>query len=410
MLMSAAIASEQQEEFSIREYPQLIKYMGSKAKIIKFVSESIESIHDGGAVCDLFSGAASLSGALGRSYPIHTNDIQNYSALIASVYLQPINQIDAEALFQDARNNYQKAKSKLPADLAYKGFSSLEEFNEIEERNRDLINYNFRHHYHLFLKNYSGTWWSAEQCLWIDAIKQAIDKRIKNGHWGQPEYALAMSTLMHAMAYSSQGTGHYAQYRDAKTESSMLDINIYRQKKLQDLFVNKLKQMSEWSRDNVLDLGHSITTLDYKDCLKQLEGGTVYADPPYAFVHYSRFYHAMETLCLYDYPELQIKGGSLVKGRYREERHQSPFCIRTQVDGAFEELFKGIKKAGANLALSYSNTAMITLEQLLEISERVLKSKYEIWVEDQDHHHMTMGRANDRHREVKELMLSARKK
>ena len=118
----------------------------------------------------------------------------------------------------------------------------------------------------------------------------------------------------------------------------------------------------------------------------------------------------METLCLYDYPELQIKGGSLVKGRYREERHQSPFCIRTQVDGAFEELFKGIKKAGANLALSYSNTAMITLEQLLEISERVLKSKYKIWVEDQDHHHMTMGRANDRHREVKELMLLARKK
>jgi adenine-specific DNA-methyltransferase len=180
--------------------------------------------------------------------------------------------------------------------------------------------------------------------LWIDAIKQAIDKRVKNEEYGQAEYALTMSTLLHAMAYSSQGTGHYAQYRDAKTESSMLDINIYRQKRLQDLFEKKISQMTSWSKENVIDLDHTITTLDYKDCLEKLGGGTIYADPPYAFVHYSRFYHAMETLCLYDYPKLQIKGGNLVKGRYREERHQSPFCIRTQVSGAFECLFSGVNK------------------------------------------------------------------
>ena len=393
-----------------RAYPQLIKYMGSKAKIINFVSESIRSIYDGGVVCDLFSGAASLSGALGSSYPILTNDIQHYSSLIASVYLKPIKDIDVDSLLQDATSNYQKAKSKITSNITYEGFNSLQEFNEIEERNRALINQNFRHHYHLFVKNYSGTWWSGEQCLWIDAIKQAIDKRFKNNEFSQAEYSLTMSTLLHAMAYSSQGTGHYAQYRDAKTESSMLDINIYRQKKLQELFVNKLDQMIIWSKENVIDLDHSISTLDYTDCLKQLNGGTVYADPPYAFVHYSRFYHAMETLCLYDYPNLQVKGGSIVKGRYREERHQSPFCIKTQVNRAFEKLFSGVKNAGANLALSYSDTAMISLEALLDISSKTLKSNYQIWVENLDHQHMTMGRLNDRSRDVKELMLLARKK
>ncbi|GAB1257275.1 DNA adenine methylase [Aurantivibrio plasticivorans] len=402
--------SEEDQSVTPRAYPQLIKYMGSKAKIINFVSESIQSIYDGGVVCDLFSGAASLSGALGSSYPILTNDIQHYSSLIASVYLKPVKKIDTESLMQDAKDNYKKARSKITIAIDYEGFSSLEEFNEIEERNRSLINQTFRHHYHLFVKNYSGTWWSAEQCLWIDAIKQAIDKRVKSGEFKQAEYALTMSTLLHAMAYSSQGTGHYAQYRDAKTESSMLDINIYRQKILQDLFINKLDQMIIWSKENVTDLNHSITTLDYTDCLKKLNGGTVYADPPYAFVHYSRFYHAMETLCLYDYPELQIKGGSIVKGRYREERHQSPFCIRTQVNGAFEDLFSGVKKAGANLALSYSDSAMISLETLLDISEKTLKSNYEVWVEDLDHTHMTMGRLKDRSRDVKELMLLARKK
>ena len=394
----------------IREYPQLIKYMGSKAKIINFVSESIESVYDGGVICDLFAGACSLSGALGKTYPIHSNDIQNYSAIISSVYLKPIQSIDVEDLIQDATINYKKAKMNLPTNLDYSGFSSLAQFNKIEKNNRKLINKNFRNHYHLFLKNYSGTWWSAEQCLWIDAIKQSIDKRVKRNEWGDAEYSFSMAILLHAMAYSSQGTGHYAQYRDAKTEYSMKDINIYRQKKLQDLFVRKFNQMQEWAENNVEDLNHTTSTEDYKSCLKDLDGGTVYADPPYAFVHYSRFYHAMETLCLYDYPNLQIKGGSMVKGRYREERHQSPFCIKTQVEGAFEDLFNGVKSAGANLALSYSDTAMITLDRLLDISGKILNSNYEIWVEDMDHQHMTMGRANDRSRDVKELILLARKK
>ena len=397
-------------EVEIREYPQFIKYMGSKAKIINFVSESIESVYDGGVVCDLFSGACSLSGALGGKYPIHSNDIQHYSALIGSVYLKPIKNIAVEELIQCATLNYRKAKSKLPMDLDYSGFSSLEEFNDIEKLNRTLIKESFRNRYHLFLKNYSGTWWSAEQCIWIDAIKQAIDKRVNNGEWGKSEYAFSMAMLMHAMAYCSQGTGHYAQYRNAKNESSMEDINIYRQKNLQDLFVRKFNQMKIWVKNNVVNLGHKTTTLDYTKCLQKLQGGTVYADPPYAFVHYSRFYHAMETLCLYDYPELQFKGGSIVKGRYREGRHQSPFCIKSQVEGAFEKLFTGVEKAGANLALSYSDNAMITMDSLSAISQKILNSNYEVWVEDLDHQHMTMGRRNDRSREVKELILLARRK
>ncbi len=415
MSTSAAIevdqtSSDVRNDFEKRAYPQLIKYMGSKAKIIKFISESIESVYDGGTVCDLFSGACSLSGALGAKYPIHTNDIQNYSALIASVYLNPIKDIDVNELLQDVSLYYKKAKAKLPMEMEYSGFTSLEEFNRIEELNRTLIMESFRNRYHLFLKNYSGTWWSAEQCIWIDAFKQAIDKKTKNGDWGKAEYAFSMACLMHAMAYCSQGTGHYAQYRDAKSQSSMADINIYRQKNLQDLFVNKFNKMKAWARENVVDLGHKATTLDYTKCLRKLDGGTVYADPPYGFVHYSRFYHALETLCLYDYPELQIKGGSMVKGRYREGRHQSPFCIQTQVEGAFEALFSGVNSSRTNLALSYSNTAMISLERLLAISKRVLNSNYEVWVEDLDHHHMTMGRFNDRSREVKELILLARKK
>lgn len=393
-----------------REYPKLIKYMGSKANIIEFVSESIQSVYTSGIVCDLFSGAANLSGALGSTYPMISNDIQNYSSMLASVYLNPIKKIYVDELLHDMTINYKKAKSKLNIELGYNNFTSLEEFNEIEETNRLLINKSFKHHYHLFLKNYSGTWWSASQCMWIDAIKQAIDKNYRKVSGRNAEYALVMSTLMYAMAYCSQGTGHYGEYRSSKDVSSMKNIKIYREKVLQDIFINKLKKMIIWVEENVVKRNHSITTLDYRDCMKKLDGGTVYADPPYSYAHYSRFYHAIETLCLYDYPDLQVKGGNIVKGRYREKRHQSPFCIKTQVECAFNELFSGVKKAGSNLALSYSDMAMVKPERLVEISKGILKYEYEIWVENVDHRHMTMGRKKNGSREVKEIMLLAMKR
>lgn len=394
----------------VRAFPQQIKYMGSKAKLASFVADSIASVYSGGVVCDLFAGSGAISGALGAKYKIHSNDIQSYSKHLASVYLHPSRELNGDEIISDARRIYRKIRQTIPETLSYPTCCTLEEFNAIEKQNRTLFDRNFNHRYHLFLKYYSGTWWSAEQCLWIDAIKQVIDKKFRQGVWGAPEYSVAMTVLMYAMAYSSQGTGHYAQYRDANTESGMKDINLYRQKDVATLFRVRMDRLYPWIQQNVVDLGHTTSTLDYVECLRVLKGGVIYADPPYAFVHYSRFYHAMETICLYDYPIVQKKMGEFVKGRYREGRHQSPFCIKSQVCTAFESLFSGAKNAGSNLALSYSNTAMIGPVQLLDIASVGLGESYDIWLEDRDHKHMTMGRQADRDREVKELMLLARKK
>ena len=143
---------------------------------------------------------------------------------------------------------------------------------------------------------------------------------------------------------------------------------------------------------------------DFKDALDIFEGGTIYADPPYCFVHYSRFYHALETLVLYDYPEIQKKNNVIVKGRYREERHQSPFCIKTKVEGAFLNMFKGVKNTESQLALSYSNTGMISLEIMMEIASSVWDSS-NIEILTTDHQHMTLGRQGTRYRDVKECLL-----
>ncbi len=414
MSLNAIRSREPLTRFEKREYPQVIKYMGSKAKLMDFVLEGLNVATVGDTVCDLFAGACSLSGAIGDQTRIITNDIQNYSKAIAHVYLHRLSDkataIDIHGLCDDVGDLVTKTLHDLGGDYSYPVSASLEEFNAIEARNRALIGANFDHDYHLFLKYYSGTWWSAEQCAWIDALRCTIDGLLNRREINTGDHAILLTCAMHAMAYCGQGTGHYAQYRDAKTQSSMRDINIYRQKSFQAYFVRKFIAIRNWNRRFVSSkTDHQFEALDYQDCIKNLSEATIYADPPYAFVHYSRFYHAIETFVLYDYPDLQVKAGQVVKGRYREERHQSPFSIRSKVPKAFEDLFTGVRLTGSNIVLSYSNTALLDLLQIGSIAADVFGSTYSVEVLTKDYQHMTMGRRADRMRDVEEALLIARR-
>ena len=60
-----------------------------------------------------------------------------------------------------------------------------------------------------------------------------------------------------------------------------------------------------------------------------------------------------------------------MNGLYRDDRHQSPFSIKSKVVTAFTNLFKGCKKFDAPIILSYSpsNTDQNGRTRLLEIDE-----------------------------------------
>jgi adenine-specific DNA-methyltransferase len=451
-----------------KNIPSLIKYMGSKTEIINYVISGLNEIHKvNQPVCDLFAGSATLAGAL-RNNDIEyiSNDIQLYSSVLAKTYLlhydwelyPSIDEliIEAETLEAEWKGLFSEFWSKTDYERTF----SLDTFTEIEEYQRAVINStDFQNTikqssgaikgYHLFTKLYSGTYWSFRQCVWIDILRAIADK-YKNI---EPLYNLVLSSTMYAMAYNSQSTGHYAQFRKAEKESSMNDILLYRRKNIKDFFKRKYEEL----RGTLANRHTNVKTysLDYIDCLDKLDKGTlVYADPPYCFVHYSRFYHALETFIKYDYPEIKYEG------RYRNDRHQSPFCIRTQVREAFQKLFSKVSKNDCELVLSYSNsaTSMIGLDSLLfdsytifnevsslnenECEERIklyleeknkneskndqtievninLNSiltpeegvipKYEVLLKMFEHIHSTMGRREDKDRDVLETLIIIRK-
>jgi len=380
--------------------PHLLKYMGSKREIIDFVTDAIKSLDvESTWLCDLFAGTSVVAGSLKSHYNIHVNDIQAYSAVLANTYLSNLK----GTIKPDALNIIKIKANKLVKEFLnehpqltfdYDNANSLEDFIALERAQQKLIDKDFKIGFHLFAKNFSGTYWSYDQCVWIDSLRAVAEQYI-----GSPEYYAILSSLIFAMSYVSQSTGHYAQYRDT-TKENMLDILSYRNRDIWEYFERKFIELNinlngEASRE------YKITTLDYLDCLRIIENGSiVYADPPYQSVHYSRFYHALETLVKYDYPKV------LHKGRYRDDRHQSPFCKKTTVNNAFSSLFESVRKADAHLVLSYSDSGMITLENIEEIARKIFKTDYAYTLHQRGHVHSTMGRSDERNQDVMEYILN----
>lgn len=382
----------------INKLPHLLKYMGSKREIIDFVKESINSLEvKDGWLCDLFAGTGIVSGSLKGDYNIHANDVQQYSSVLSYTYLSKlkgnvastaINQIYSEVA--DIVNEFKLKYSKFTFD--YSLVTNFEQFKLLEQNQQSLLNESFDLGFHLFTKYYSGTYWSFNQCIWIDSIRAVAEK-----YNGKPEYYAILSSLIYSMSYASQSTGHYAQFRDVTIEN-MSDIMIYRKKEIWPNFEKKFNDVTQNINGNTRDF--RVTTLDYIDCLRIIDPNSIiYADPPYQSVHYSRFYHALETLIKYDYPKVYYKG------RYRDDRHQSPFCKKTTVKKAFLMLFEAVKHKKSHLVLSYSDTGMISLEEIQKLGKQFLTDQYSSYVLDKSHTHSKMGRSDLKNQDVTEYSI-----
>ena len=380
--------------------PHLMKYMGSKRELLDFIISSINDLDiESNWFCDLFSGTSVVGCSLKDEYNVQINDIQIYTSIFANTYLPNINKLINSTELEKIKDRvlfYVDEFYRKYPDLIfdYNSIDNYEKLTKLEIQQQNLIYSNFEIGFHLFVKYYSGTYWSYTQCVWIDSIRAVAEE-----YKGKSDYYIILSSLIYAMSYTSQSTGHFAQFRDV-TESNMHDIMLYRIRDIWTYFDKKFLEIL-----NMVDVEatnrYTITTLDYLDCLRLIERNTiVYADPPYSSVHYSRFYHAIETLIRYDYPNVKYKG------RYREDRHQSPFGKKTEVKNAFGKLFKGVKNKNSHLILSYSDNGMITQDEIMEIGNSIMGNQYKGDIQVKEYIHSKMGRSDIHSMGVNELIIS----
>jgi adenine-specific DNA methylase len=373
-----------------------IHYLGSKLRMLDFIEETINEIDiEKGGVCDLFTGSGSVSFHLSKSRPIVSVDIQEYSKVICSAILQK-KHLDTHFLnnfLNDCKNSIHTTNlfATVKPLIEYEEFSikkaldktSLEDLCELLEsgsiiafqlskRNKQkselnkninevlekLKTNNISEIDSLSIRYFGGIYFSYKQTCQIDSILFQIDKapiELRN---------LLLAPLLSAISDAVNTVGkQFAQPIRPRNSKGIIKSSLgkaaSKDRKI-DIFKTYENWLKKYNSLKELEYNNVVYKLDYNDALDKLPNNVtvVYADPPYTRDHYSRFYHVLETISLRDLPNIStmvLKGETkLSRGLYREERHQSPFCIRSQAPEAFENMFQKISAKGLKLVLSYS--------------------------------------------------------
>lgn len=395
-----------------------IHYLGSKLRVVGKIDEIINRIDpQGGLVCDLFAGSGTVASYLSKSRPVVSVDIQEYSRVLCSaLLLKPgdvFNNFESNNLRGSERNNqlhlaltplidYEKvcleSSSKgdsLPlCELIEKGSIISFELGFTSDISEELQKSLKTVHSRLaklgFLKGpealitryYGGLYFSYAQTVQLDVLLEIVSKASDN--FRDILLAAVLSTASDAVNTVGK---QFAQPIRPRDKSGKPKPNIHN-RIIKGRDIDIFNSFDSWlQRYYSLPATKHINQalkMDYSEALDLIGNkvSVIYADPPYTRDHYSRFYHVLETICLRDNPKISkitVKGKEdITRGIYRQERHQSSFCIKSQAPATFDNLFQKARKSGASLVLSYSpydttkksHPRLVTIDQLREMAQK----------------------------------------
>lgn len=383
-----------------------LNYLGSKLRLLDFIEGNVLNVtKEGEGVCDLFAGSGCVSYKLSNKFSVTSCDIQGYSRVISNALMKnfDVTQLDVDEFLDDVAKDSSLYNSFLPLitmeedAITQRNFEILTDILEYGSVEVYSIEHNVSHineQLQLVLNNlnnnglldvrslisryYGGVYFSYKQAVQIDLILEAISVYIKKDNRD-----LFLAALL-STASDVVGTvgKHFAQPIKARDSKGKIKVTVYN-KAVKDKSLDVLELYREWLQRYIQlpksNNEHIAIRGDYMDCLRALSDSvkTIYADPPYTRDHYSRFYHVLETITLRDLPELSttnIHGDHHVtNGIYRNDRHQSPFCIKSQAPDAFKAMFEYAASTNRNLLLSYSpydetkksHPRVVTMQQLI---------------------------------------------
>jgi adenine-specific DNA-methyltransferase len=371
-----------------------IHYLGSKLRLCDRICDLIDEL-GGGTVSDLFAGSGTIALALSRSRSVLATDIQEYSRVICTALLEPTPFADSVVadLLARVKRRQHELESCLEPILEYEQ-RALERSEVEPDLLCDLVDSGSLISGRpggavakalqptqvrlqkadvplLATRYFGGKYFSFRQALFIDSVLQE-----KAGETWLAALLSTASSLVNSIGKQ------FAQPIRPRRKDGTIKPHVIRQI-CRDRTMDAPRVFSGWLsryRNLSQQRTHVVKRGDYRDVLAEIatkgDVGVIYADPPYTRDHYSRFYHVLETLCLQDWPEVTstFHAGPTSHGLYRRDRHQSPFCIKSQAPLAFTELFVGAR--GLPMLVSYSpfvdngHPRMMTLEAIAEIAKR----------------------------------------
>lgn len=412
----------------------ILNYQGSKKQLLDFIyNKSVEYIDENKAFMDIFSGSSAVGYAMKRNFQIYSNDSELYSYNIAKALVENNTRLEIAPLFNNVRMNYNNnyenlyeifgkyldeeqllINNKNEEELVnfYKRYpciwnkeTEFKLFNGRIKTISDIQNYKSNIPFMLFTTYYANTYFGVQQSFDIDCIRYAIE--VEQNEIIKSVLFSALFFAMKECVFSKDG--HMAQPLDKdKNSSKLLKI---RSRSIMEKFEEKLL---EFGTDDfvISDKKNKTFNLDFNDLLKDKNTlndlGFIYADPPYTDMQYSRYYHLLNTLVLYDYPQISLTRGVLSNGLYREGRFQSDLSKKSKATEQINELFRACKENKINIGLSFAypqdpinqptNRYTMDISKIIEIAE-LYYGKKNVKVEGLDYEH-----ANNRNSSSKKVI------
>ncbi len=394
---AAAVETSHAGQFAHSAY-----YMGSKRALSAFIVEAIGStFSDDGIVVDLMCGSGAASGAFSRLWRTIASDAQEFCRVLATVQGGGYRRTDAEAILdnvlqlarQHARTLQRPLADALTVEeaifhgdldrdtlLRYRGFldrwptypggrptSGWDPVVEVQRRQRDARS----RPYCLFTAYYANVYFGLRQAVEIDGLRYAIDQLddTQDRIW-------AMGALIASV--SALGTtfgGHFAQPPIRRPDN----LNM---RNLGRLIEGRAASITHEFCARYLSLASESEGATYPvetvsgpwevalDAIQEIvcsrQEVTVYVDAPYTREEYSRYYHLLETLVKYQYPD--SVGIGRVPSKQRGGRFRSEFFTRSsdRLVDALCSVIVSILRRGWTCAWSYCDGGGAGIPRVIE--------------------------------------------
>lgn len=319
-----------------------MKYMGSKRAMLQNGLGVILRKHaqERKRFVDLFCGGASVSwfAACEMGLPVVANDLQRFSAILAGAVTNRYGPLDPRDLMQDWLVR-ESAECKPWADLLHRAehlcgprvtpatfVKRARALCESEEGTGTTW------------RAYGGHYFSPTQAAHFDCLFATLPQE-------EPARAACHAALIMAASDCAASPGHTAQPFSPTPTATPFIVDAWardpHQKVRQALdFLCPLfaKHKGATRVGNAVDLALELDASDL-----------AFVDPPYSGVHYSRFYHVLETLAR------GTCGPVSGVGRYPSplERPASAFSMKAQSGPALTRLLASLAKSGCRVVLTF---------------------------------------------------------
>lgn len=285
-----------------------MRYMGNKTKIADKIIDFIEkNAGESKVIVDLFSGSAATASCFASKYTVVGNDLLYFSKCVTTLYTK----VDKNDL-----NNYLRKMNNLDGVI---GFIT--------------INYSP-------FKTNKRMYFSVENASKIDAAMIFI-KKIEN----QIIRDALIGVVIESVSKVANVTGVYGAYLKTWDKRALKPI------------IFDYEDSKIYSKDQ-----NVVHNDDANELIKNVTGDILYIDPPYTKNDYSTQYHLLETIALYDEPEIVGITGT------RKNKKTSAFTKKIDAEIMFDRLIFNAKQK--HIFVSYSSDGLMSKEFILAVLKR----------------------------------------